>query len=105
VNQQLQNNANPKYDSSEATLIQQGFGSSPSKALKETFQSVKKFLRSSVFKNSSRFEVSVLAHVKSSHGTAKIVLFIVMMQARAGVPMLFSCGSFNTTRCTEPIQH
>lgn len=98
-----QKNASPKYDSSEATIIQKGFGSLLGKALKETFQSEKKFLRTFFFKNSPLFEVSVLAHVNSSHGRAKIMLFTVMMQPGAGLPMLFYYESCNTMRCTEQI--
>lgn len=39
----LQNKGSPKWDSSEATLIQEGFGSLHRKALKETLQSEKFF--------------------------------------------------------------
>lgn len=98
-----QNNASPKYDSSEATIIQMGFGSLLGKALKETFQSEKKFLRTFFFKNSSLFEASVLAHVKSSPGRAKMMLVTVMMQPGAGLPMLVYYESCNTMRCAEQI--
>lgn len=52
----LQNDSSPKRDSSEATPIQEGFGSLH---WKETFQSEKVFLRMFVLKNSACFEVSV----------------------------------------------
>lgn len=89
----LQNNANPKYDSSEATLIQKGFGSLPCEALQETLKSQKKLLRTFVLKSSSHFEAPALAHFEQSRRTARITFSTVATQPRAGVPVLIRAGA------------
>lgn len=55
------------------------------------------------FKNSPHFEASVPAHVKQSHGNAKITLFTVVMQPRAGPPVLPLCESCTAAWCAEQI--